>query len=193
MDPVLARRLEADKEFSGKITKLVKDYATHGFNAVANWSGEFDVAMDMINCYAPMTSKDFSALEKGHPKRFVLPMTATQITTMTTFVAQMLFGSDQPHKVEGRGPEDEMAAEHLNTLLKWNAEQQPMYLTGYLWVQDALTFNRGGHVQFVETHHPARSGDGSTRRPRRDRRDGPAREVLDEPGTEYCGWRVRGC
>lgn len=143
MDPVLARRLEADKEFSGKITKLVKDYATHGFNAVANWSGEFDVAMDMINCYAPMTSKDFSALEKGHPKRFVLPMTATQITTMTTFVAQMLFGSDQPHKVEGRGPEDEMAAEHLNTLLKWNAEQQPMYLTGYLWVQDALTFNRG--------------------------------------------------
>jgi hypothetical protein len=70
-------------------------------------------------------------------------MTATQITTMTTFIAQVLFGQETPWKVEGRRPEDDVPAELVNNLLRWNAEQQPTYLLGYLWVQDALAINRG--------------------------------------------------
>ncbi len=143
MDIKLARRLEKDKAFREKLTRMVADYATAGFNAVSAWAGEYDVASDMLHAYAPLTQKDFKQLERGHPKRFVLPMTATQITTMTTFVTQMLYGSDSPHRVVGRGSEDEVPAEHLNSLLRWGDEQQPTYSLGYLFVQDAITFNRG--------------------------------------------------
>lgn len=90
-----------------------------------------------------MTKKDIEALERSHPKRYILPMTATQITTMTTYISQVLFGQETPWKVEGRRPEDDVPAELVNNLLRWNAEQQPTYLLGYLWVQDALAVNRG--------------------------------------------------
>jgi hypothetical protein len=69
-------------------------------------------------------------------------MTATQITTMTTYIAQVLFGQETPWKVEGRRPQDDVPAELVNNLLRWNAEQQKTYLLGYLWVQDALAINR---------------------------------------------------
>lgn len=143
MDPVLARRLENNEELRKKLVKLVQDYQNLAENALNYWADEFDTAHDILMCYAPLTKADLDHLEKGHPKRFVLPMSATQITTMTTFISQMLFGDTQPHKVEGRGPEDELPAEHVNQLLRWNSEQQPTYLLGYLWIQDILTFNRG--------------------------------------------------
>lgn len=143
MDRNLVRKLEGNKEFQRSIAKLAKDYITLGFQAVSNWTGEFDVAHDLLMAYAPVSKADFDKLERGHPKRFILPMTATQIGVMTTFMSQALFGQESPHRVEGRGPEDETAAEHINTLLRWNAEQQPTYELGYLWVQDCLTFNRG--------------------------------------------------
>jgi hypothetical protein len=143
MDLNLAKRIESDEDFKKKITKLVKDYVQLGSNSLQYWTDEFDAAHDILMCYAPLTKADLENLEKGHPKRFVLPVTATQITTMTTFISQVLFGDEVPHKVEPRGPEDEVGAEHMNQLLRWNAEQQPTYLLGYLWVQDALTYNRG--------------------------------------------------
>ena len=102
-----------------------------------------DVCYDILSCYAPTSKKDMEALERNHPKRYILPMTATQITTMTTYIAQVLFGQETPWKVEGRRPEDDVSAELVNNLLRWNAEQQPTYLLGYLWVQDALAINRG--------------------------------------------------
>lgn len=142
MDRALAAKLR-DKPYHDKLAKIVKEYATLGFRNVEYWAPEWDTAHDLIMCYAPLTKTDYEKLEKGHPKRFVLPMTATQITTMTTYITQVLYGDSAPHKVEPRGPEDEIAAEHLNTLLKWNAEQQGTYLLGHLFVQDVLTFNRG--------------------------------------------------
>lgn len=108
------------------------------------------MAHDIFMCYAPLTKKDLENLERGHPKRFILPMTTTQITTMTTFIAQSLFGDSAPHKVEARGPEDETAAEHINQLLRWNSDQQAMYLLGYLWIQDILVYNRGIFYNSVE-------------------------------------------
>jgi hypothetical protein len=143
MDRVLARRLEKDEDFQKKVTKLVKDYVNLGLDTLNYYIDEFDAAWDVLMCYAPMTKADLENLERNHPRRFILPMTTVQISTMTTFIAQSLFGESTPHKVEGRGPEDEVPAEHLNQLLRWNAEQQPTYLLGYLWIQDVLTFNRG--------------------------------------------------
>ena len=143
MDRLLARRLERDPEYRGKLVKLAKDYLRLGRDALAYWSGDFDVAYDLLSCYAPLNKQDLERLERGHPKRFVLPMTATQISTMATYVAQVLFGQATPHRVEGRGPEDEVPAEFVNQLLRWNAELQPMYLLGYLWAQDAIAVNRG--------------------------------------------------
>lgn len=125
------------------MSKLVSDYFDLGKRHVDYWSPEWDYAHDMLMAYAPLSKEDLQSLSKGHPKRFTLPMTATQLTTMATFISQVLFGDDRPHKVRGRGPEDEVPAEHINTLLKWNSEQQPTYLLGYLWVLDALSYNRG--------------------------------------------------
>jgi hypothetical protein len=143
MDRLLARRLETDDDFQKRVAKLVKDYVNLGLTSLHYWIDEFDAAHDILMCYAPMTKQDLENLERGHPRRFILPMTTTQISTMTTFIAQALFGESTPHKVEGRGPQDEVPAEHMNQLLRWNAEQQPAYLLGYLWIQDILTYNRG--------------------------------------------------
>lgn len=142
MDQVLANRLNNDPEFTKKVTKWVREYIQVGRNALDYWSGDYDVAYDMMMCYAPLTKKDYEGLVDGHPKRFVLPLTATQISTMATYVAQVLFGQDTPHKVEPRGPEDEIAAEYMNQLLRWNAEQQMTYFLGLIWVQHALVSNR---------------------------------------------------
>jgi hypothetical protein len=143
MDPLLAARIEGDPEFEKKVAKFVTDYLDFGQSALDYYSSDFDTAHDILMCYAPLTRQDLENLERGHPKRFMLPMTATQITTMATYIAQVLFGDDSPHKVTGRGPEDDVAAEHMNQLLRWNAEQQPTFLLGYLWIQDVLTYNRG--------------------------------------------------
>lgn len=151
MDPVLASRLETDEDFQKQVAKLVKDYVNLGLTSLHYWIDEFDAAHDILMCYAPLSKADLENLERGHPRRFLLPMTTTQIGTMTTFIAQALFGEAAPHKVEGRGPEDEVASEHMNQLLRWNAEQQPTYLLGYLWIQDILTFNRG---IFYNSWHP---------------------------------------
>lgn len=143
MDRLLARRLSSDPSFKAKIVKLAKDYLKIGRDSLAYWSSDFDMAYDIMSCYSPLTKKDMEAIERGHPKRYILPMTATQITTMTTYVAQVLFGQETPWKVEGRRPEDDVPAEFVNNLLRWNAEQQPTYALGYLWCQDAIAVNRG--------------------------------------------------
>lgn len=143
MDRLLARKLEGDKDFRARMVKLAKDYLKIGRDSLAYWSSDFDTAYDILSCYSPLSKKDIESLERGHPKRYILPMTATQITTMSTYVAQVLFGQETPWKVEGRRPEDEIPSEFMNTLLRWNAEQQATYLLGYLWCQDAIAVNRG--------------------------------------------------
>lgn len=143
MDRIVARRLGEDKDYRARLVKLAKDYLRTGRDALAYWSSDFDMAYDIMSCYSPLSKADMEAIERGHPKRYILPMTATQITTMSTFVAQTLFGQATPWVVEGRRPEDEVPAEFINQLLRFNAEQQPTYLLGYLWCQDCIAVNRG--------------------------------------------------
>jgi hypothetical protein len=145
MDRLLARRIEEDKDFRARIVKKAKDYLKLGRDALAYWSNDFDLAYDTLMCYQQMSRQDMDQLERGHPKRFMWPMSATQITTMTTYISQVLFGQGTPWKVDSRRAEDELGAEFINQLLKWNAEQQPggMYALGYAWVQDCIAVNRG--------------------------------------------------
>lgn len=143
MDRILARRVEQDKDYRSRIVLKAKNYLKLGRDALAFWSNDFDVAYDTLMCYAPLGKKDMDMLERGHPKRFIWPMTATQITTMTTYISQVLFGQETPWQVEGRRAEDDLPAEFMNQLLRWNSEQQATYLLGYLWVQDCLAVNRG--------------------------------------------------
>jgi hypothetical protein len=143
MDIDLADRLVSDADFEKEIAKVATNYLKLGRDSLDYWASDFDVSYDVLNCYAPLTADDYKNLSRGHPKRFTLPMSSTQITTMATYIAQTLFGQETPHKVEARGPEDEISSEYVNQLLRWNSEQQPTYTLGYLWVQDALVANRG--------------------------------------------------
>lgn len=142
MDRILSRRLARDKTFCNEITKVAKDYIKLGQDSLNYFIGDYDAAHDTLMCFAPLSRKDLENLEKGHPKRFMLPVASTQITTMTTYITQSLFGGTTPFKVEGRGGDDQNAAEFMNQLLRWNTDMLPMFTYGYLWVQDSLVFNR---------------------------------------------------
>ena len=150
MDVSTAQRLN-DPEFKKTFSKIVKDYLRLGTDALDYWLDEYDTSHDVMMTYASLTRQDFDALSKGHPRRFILPMTATQITTMGTYIAQVLYGQQTPHKVIGRGSDDAVAAEHMNTLLAWNAEQDSTYFLGYHFIMDTLTYNRG---VFLNTWEP---------------------------------------
>lgn len=141
----LTGRLDDDATFRRKILNLCINYRNAARNAVSYYSGDFDSAHDMIMCYSLLAKKDYLALEKGHMRRFILPLTATHINSMTTFITTALFGGDQVHNVEAGNPESEASARVMNSLLKWNDEQQQggMFQLGWFWVENALTYNRG--------------------------------------------------
>lgn len=170
MDPILASRLDTDTEFRDKIKKLATSYIELGTATLNTHLAEFDVCYDMFYCYSPLSRVDLEMLDRGHPKRFVLPIAATEITTMSTYIAQMLFGTSNPHKVEARNPSDEQKADVMNVLMRWNAEQQPFYYQGLQWVQDSLLCNRGvfydhwqplyeAQLKEVEMEHPTETED----------------------------------
>lgn len=143
MDPLIAAKLEEDQQFKGKVKKIADDYVQLGTTAVEYYVHDFDTAHDALMCYAALTPQEHKDIVNGHPAKFVLPMTATQVTTLTCFLSQILFGTNANRRVEPREDMDEEPAELMNQLLRWNDDQQPTYLTGYLFIQDALVFNRG--------------------------------------------------
>jgi hypothetical protein len=150
MDRLLARKLARDDGFRGRMAKLCKDYIRLGEDALNFYAPMYDAAHDMFQGYARLTQKDLDNMDRGHPKNYILPVAATQLITMATTISQMLFGSTRVHRVEGRGPEDEDAAELMNQLLQWNDEQQPTYFLGYNWVLDSLLYNRGVFYESYE-------------------------------------------
>ena len=145
MDPVIAKFFSEGPHgrFVRKINKLGTDYITLGEQTLNYIIPEYDIAHDLLNAWDQVERTDFEMRDRHAPERFILPMTATHMWTMATWISQALFGETTPHQVEGRGPEDEESAEVMNQLLRWNAEQNPTYLLGFLWVIDSLTYNRG--------------------------------------------------
>jgi len=145
MDPVISRFFAEGPtgRFVRRINKLGRDYITLGEQSLNYIIPEFDVAHDLLNAWDQVERIDFDIRDRFAPHRFVLPMTATHMWTMATWITQALAGETTPHQVEGRGPEDEEAAEIMNQLLRWNAEQQPTYFLFFMFVVDSLTYNRG--------------------------------------------------
>lgn len=146
-------RLDSDEKFLKSIQKVAQEYVTYARTTLDYYSPDFDAAHDILMCYANLTKKDYVALTKGNPRRFILPVTATHVHTMTTYLAQTLFGDDDPYKVDGGSPDDDGAARCMNELLRWNSEQQAagMYQLGWLWIENSLTYNRG---VFYECYAP---------------------------------------
>ena len=130
MDKSLPHHLESDETLRMKIAKIAREYAKLGLDSLNYFVGDFDYCYDLLNCYAPLTKADFDKLERNEPRRYILPVASTQIVTLATIITQTLFGMETPHKVQGRGPEDEVPAEILSQLLRWKAEQQPTFTVG---------------------------------------------------------------
>lgn len=140
----LTPRLD-DEEFRKKVLKVVQDYIQNSRFTLDYYTSDFDVAHDILMCYSTLTRQDYVKLAKGHVRRYILPITATHIHTMTSFLTHVLFGDTCPHKVDPGTPEDEAPSRVMNGLLEWNCEQQPAgtFQLGWFWVENALTYNRG--------------------------------------------------
>ena len=145
MPKTLTGRLDTDEDFRKNLQKCVSDYIKFAKTTLDYYTADFDAAHDVLMCYATLAKKDYIKVAKGHPRRFILPMTATHVHTMSTFLANALFGSGVPHKVDPGGPDDDHPAVLVNSLLEWNAEQQQagMFQLGFMWVENALVYNRG--------------------------------------------------
>ena len=92
MDKYLAYQLEHDQTLREKVAKIAREYAKLGLDSLNYWVGDYDYAYDLLNCYAPLTKADFDNLERGNPKRYILPVASTQIVTLATVITQALFG-----------------------------------------------------------------------------------------------------
>lgn len=125
--------------------KVVQDYIQNARFTLDYYTSDYDTAHDILMCYSTLTRQDYVKLAKGHVRRFILPITATHIHTMTSFLTHALFGDTCPHKVDPGTPADEAPARVMNELLGWNCEQQPAgtFQLGWFWVENALTYNRG--------------------------------------------------
>ena len=152
MDPSIAHRLDVkskahDPAMYLKIAKAARDYINTGLQTLEYFVTDLDTANDMVQCYAPVNKNDWGSargtMNRNSPQNFIHPMASTEITTLATFISQILFGASTARRVEPRKDEDEKGADMMNELLQWNDDQQPTYLQGYLWIWDALTFNRG--------------------------------------------------
>lgn len=146
MNRILAARLDStSRHYDGslflKLAKVAKEYVQSGLNTLAYYTADFDAANDLVSLYAQGDEEQFK--DRCQPKNFIHPLTSTEITTLATFIAQILAGGQTARKVEPRGAEDERGADLMNELLKWNDDQQMTFAQMHLWVQDALTFNRG--------------------------------------------------
>ena len=145
MPITLTTRLDADETFRKQILRVIQDYIQNARFTLDYYTSDYDSAHDILMCYKSLTKQDYVKLAKSHPRRYILPITATHVHTMTSFLSQSLFGDVCPNKVDPGTPEDEAAARVMNELLAWNCEQQPAgeFQLGWFWIENALTYNRG--------------------------------------------------
>lgn len=152
MDPLLVARLDArkgnekwfDSEFSKKLGNTARSYLDAGLAALNFHCCDFDAVSDLVDLYAPVEDpKSFPLLDRNSPLNFRHPFTLTECQTLTTFLAQILFGGEQARSVEAQNPDDDAAAESINALLAWNDDKLGIYLQGWLWIWSAVVYNRG--------------------------------------------------
>lgn len=162
MNKLIAKRLDNrkeniffDPELSKKIGTVARQYIDCGLAALNYAIPDYDAATDLVEMNAPvLDAKAFAAADRNSPINFRHPMTFTEMTTLTTFVSQILFGGEQARSVQAQGNDDEPKAEAINGLLSWNDSKLNIYWQGYLWTWDAVVYNRG--VWFESTAQDVR-------------------------------------
>jgi hypothetical protein len=200
MDPWVAARLDAsnpnglyEAEFFNKCTKAARDYIQAGLQVIDFYSCYFDRCNDLYEAWGPVAAGqensfyDTSKVDRSAPENSIHPMTSTEMTTLATFVSQILAGGQGARKVEPRRDEDEKGAEMLNELLQWNDDQQPTYLQIYLWCIDAMVSNRGVMYDHWEELY-------KTTLEKVDREPEPGSENEEEPPPEkkrFTRWRKK--
>lgn len=151
MDQVIAVRLDSrqnnpyyDARFAGSIQQQGKDYMEAGVRVLNNAIADFDASNDIVEMLQPCeNATQFAALDRNSALAFRHPASFTQMLTLTTFVSQILFGAQQARSVEAQGEDDADKADDINALLAWNDAKISIYIQGFLWVWNALVFNRG--------------------------------------------------
>lgn len=157
MDSVLAARLDNrkgnpnfDALFAGKVQQTAKDYIESGLRSL-NWAvSDFDAATDIAEMLQPIDAvcgagngSSFAQVDRNSALCFRDPAGFTQLHVLTTFLAEILFGGEQARSVEAQKEEDSEKADDVNALLAWNDQKQKIYLQGWLWIWNAVVFNRG--------------------------------------------------
>lgn len=85
----------------------------------------------------------FAKVDRNSALAFRHPAAFTQMHVMTTFLSEILFGGEQARSVEAQKDEDAAKADDVNALLAWNDAKISIYLQGWLWVWNAVVYNRG--------------------------------------------------
>lgn len=155
MDPNIAKRLDSrkgnesyDALFAGKVQQTAKDYIESGLRNL-NWAvADFDAATDISEMLQPIdsivgTNGNFASVDRNSALCFRDPAGFTQLHVLTTFLAEILFGGEQSREVEAQKEEDSEKADDVNALLAWNDQKQKIYLQGWLWIWNAVVYNRG--------------------------------------------------
>lgn len=148
MERILAERCRVgspyyDSQLVHKLSQVASQYIQNGLAALNYNLDQLDAANDLMECYSPCSLAEYTSRTRMSPRNFILPMTCTQMTTLATFISQILFGAETNRRVEPRTEQDESAARSMNQLLIWNDNQQDTYRQSYLWILDSLVFNRG--------------------------------------------------
>lgn len=137
-----------DAPFAGKVQQTAKDYIESGLRNL-NWAtSDFDAATDIADMLQPIDSivgagQNFASVDRNSALCFRDPAGFTQLHVLTTFLAEILFGGEQSREVEAQKEEDSEKADDVNALLAWNDQKQKIYLQGWLWIWNAVVYNRG--------------------------------------------------
>lgn len=157
MDSAIALRLDSrkgngfyDAIFAGKVQQTAKDYIESGLRSL-NWAvADFDAASDIADMLQPIDAvcgagngSNFANMDRNSALCFRDPAGFTQMHVLVTFLAEILFGGEQARSVEAEKEEDSEKADDVNALLAWNDQKQKIYLQGWLWIWNAVVFNRG--------------------------------------------------
>lgn len=154
MDPLIASRLNEkygdksnphyDSALYGKISKQAKAYIDNGLSALNYVIPEWDGISDLLEMYQPVIdSQNWAKLDRNNPILFRGPQTLTQLWTLATFVAEILFGGEVARSVEAQDPNHDQSAESVNGLLAWNDAKNGIYFQGFMWCLACIAYNRG--------------------------------------------------
>lgn len=91
-----------------KVGQAARDYIDAGLQTLSYFVCDLDAANDLVQAYSQLDAgyRDLGSYDKsydrGATKSFIHPMTATEITTLATFISQILFGGATSRQVEAR-------------------------------------------------------------------------------------------